>query len=251
LLPDGWPPVGLFYARSDDSGQTWSAVTQLADDGFNQINVAAGSNNIVHVAWNGMAGIHGRYYRWSADGGMTWSETTSLNTAGTAGSSGNPPLVVDSLGTTHLLVIDAGCVLYLYRQINVWSEPDCISSRAVGASDWIETPDMTIVGGNQLYVVFWDNRERLWYMTRQLDAPSLLPALLPTTKPTSLPTETSTPTTPPTQERAFLPGDGISTDSGKADAFRLSQPVFLAVLPALLIVVGTISIYSAVKKRRQ
>jgi hypothetical protein len=245
LLPEAWPPIGLFYARSEDGGQTWSEVTQLAEEGYNQINVAAGQENTVHVLWNGMAGIHGRYHRWSDDNGQTWTATETLNTAGVAGSTGTPPMVVDNAGVLHALVVDGGCLLYLAWQADSWNAPTCISQLAAGATTFIEQPDLTISQGNKLHVVFWDSRERLWYMSRQTDAPRSPPLPLPTAVSTPLPTPTPLPMATVTPNRSYL-----TTASEIENAVGSMQPVVASILPTLLFIGAAIAVYFGVVKQR-
>jgi hypothetical protein len=247
--PIAWPPIGTFYTRSTDGGQSWDGVIMMAGEGYNQIGVAAGPDRNVHVVWNGMAGIHGRYHRWSSDNGSTWTETARLDTAGSAGSTGVPPMVVDSAGTLHLLVIDAGCLLYLMWQSDVWAPTTCISQWAPGASNFIEEPDLAISEGNKLHVVFWDDRERLWYMSRQADAPAIPTVPLPTIEPTPLPTEMPIPTVTPSPDYTFLTNGVENIDT---EQFVLPGPGWLIVLgvaPALLLVLLTIAAYSAITSR--
>jgi hypothetical protein len=242
-LPDGWPPVGLFYSHSADGGQTWSEAFELAGEGYNQINVATLDDNIVHVVWNGMAGVHGRYHRWSWDGGRTWSETTKLNTREQEGSTGPPPLVVDSGGTMHLLMTDGDmdgddCLLYSAWQSQRWSEPICISGPEAKTSNYIEEPTMTASEGNRLHAVFWDNRQRLWYTTKQTLSPHVpvvpfpievetsAPALSPTTSPTLNPTPHPKPTSAVSWDETI---EGNNT-------FNPGTPLLVAVMPVALFI---------------
>jgi hypothetical protein len=248
LLPDGWPPVGLFYAHSEDGGRTWSEVTQLADDGYNQINVAAGPNNVVHVSWNGIAGVHGRYYSWSTDGGSNWSETIRLNTAGSEGSTGNPPMVVDSAGMLHLLVIDDGCVLYFNQQDHLWSTPSCISLKVMGASSFIEEPSMTITIGNKLHVIFWDGRKRLWYTTKETSSPPLPMIRFETDEPV-IPTETVSPAIEPQPKPAItLPADLL--DSSQPSSYLGIDRILLASIVPAIVVIGLVAIASLKNYRK-
>jgi hypothetical protein len=186
--PDAWPPVGLFYARSTDGGITWSEAIELAGGGYNQVNVAVVGDKAVHVVWNGQAGVHGRYHRWSADGGRTWSPTLELKSSRHDGSTGVPPLAVDSSGNLHTLIIDNGCVVHLAWQDEHWTEPVCVSQWASGTSIFTEEQDMTISGGNWIRAIFWDGRHRLWYTARQVDTPDIPPEPFLSTVPIAAPT---------------------------------------------------------------
>lgn len=244
--PMGWPPIGTYYTRSVDGGQSWDRITKIADEGNNQIGVAAGPDGTVHVVWNGMAGVHGRYHRWSADNGRTWSDTELLDTAGVDGSTGVPAMVVDSAGALHVLVTDAGCLLYLTWQSNTWSPATCISQKAIGASNFIEEPDMAISEGNKLHVVFWDNRERLWYMTKETAAPGKSPLPFPTLQPTV----TVRPS--PTPEATATPHD-FSADANfetSPEVINPALPIFWGILPSIAVLGVAIAAITAINKKR-
>jgi len=249
-LPFGWPPIGLFYSNSTDGGQTWLEPIELVSEGYNQVNVAVVDDDVVHVVWNGMAGVHGRYHRWSSDSGRTWSKTFKLNTAGVEGSTGPPPLVVDSEGTLHLLMTDADtsgadCVLYSSWQNQSWTTPTCISGEEAGASDFIEEPTMVISEGNNLQAVFWDDRQRLWYTTKQTAAPTVPPVPIPTetSKPTrsiKLPTPSRTPAPTPTpRPTRVVPLNEKMDESSPPNP---GEPVFLAMVPVVVLISSIILI---------
>lgn len=247
-MPMAWPPSGTFYTRSTDGGETWDSITKMADEGNNQIGVAAGPDGTVHVVWNGMAGVHGRYHRWSNDNGRSWTATEKLDTAGIAGSTGVPPMAVDSAGTLHLLVTDAGCLLYLTWQPDAWTPATCISQRATGASDFIEEPDMTISQGNKLHVVFWDGRERLWYMTRETAAAGEPVQPFPAPPPTATPPPTPTPDVTATPDYDFA--NGSADEARSSEEANPAIPIFLSILPTIAVVGIAIAAVSVINKKR-
>ena len=174
-LPNGWPPTGVYYARSSDGGETWSTPTKIAGEGFDQISVAVVGEEIVHVAWNGMAGVYGRYHRSSSDSGESWSDTLAITTGGAT--SGLPQMALDSAGVLHLLTSVDECAQYANwsPETKKWTELECISGPEARASEWIEEPALAISGGNNLHALFWDSRERLWYSSLHTGAPSVDP----------------------------------------------------------------------------
>ena len=175
-LPNAWPPRGVFYANSIDSGNTWSDAVMLAGDGYDEINITVQDDDNIHVAWNGMVGtVGGRYYRMSSDGGETWSQTFDLVPAGIGGTEGPPQLVVDSADTVHVLTTYEGCAWYTLFINQRWAPHVCISGEKALESNYIEEPAMTISEENKLHAVFWDGRKRLWYTTKTTDAPWLPP----------------------------------------------------------------------------
>jgi len=190
-------PNSLYYLRSEDGGDTWSApllVTPEPD--FGEINVATHGEDVVHLAWNGRAGTHGRYHRWSADGGNTWSEVEEViapapqDPLGTDGLTGFPALAVDAAGALHMVTATGGGDYYLKRQDGVWSEPVLVSpglpgNGVTGEANSLEQPSITINRGSELHVVFHDGFERIWHVAGATGLPEepaadLVAAELPT-----------------------------------------------------------------------
>ncbi len=75
----------IFYKRSDDGGNTWTADMQLSNTaGSSNLPGIAVSGSVVHVCWyDSTAGNWEIYYKRSTDGGTTWGVDTRLtnNTA--------------------------------------------------------------------------------------------------------------------------------------------------------------------------
>jgi hypothetical protein len=235
-LPNGWPPLGLFYAQSSDEGRTWTVPYRIAGPTFNQPNVVAGPGAAVYLTWTGTAGTGDKYFQESLDGGTTWSDPEVVLPSSGGGSEGAPNLVVDSAGGLHLVAADNGCVWYVARENGVWGVPECISA-AVTASAFIETPALAIGQGNHLHVLFYIDRRQLWYTTRQLAAEASTPAPTPT-----VPTLTPVPptvTVAPTASRTPLPdygpapAPGAITTAGYAAIVAGLLPVPLLVLTIL------------------
>jgi hypothetical protein len=234
-LPDGWPPRGVFYSRSTDAGDTWSAPVMLGGDGYDLINIAIIDDNNIHVAWDGKAGVGGRYHRWSSDGGQTWSETLETIPAGLGGTEGPPQLVGDQSGTVHMLTThQGGCAWYTYFENQQWIAPICIS----GERTLIEEPAMTVSEGNKLHAVFWDNRKSLWYTTKETNA-SWIP---PKTMESRL--NQATQIVPPTKSPIITPTviSRISSvnqqlDTQQGFSFSTGQLLIISLVPVMLIIV--------------
>jgi len=235
-LPDGWPPTGVYYSSSDNSGASWSGRIELVGDGYNQSAVIADSEG-VHVVWNGMVGIGGRYHRWSNDGGQTWSPTEAVVPPGNGGTEGPPQLQIDSSGTLHLLTTYNGCAWHARWEEGRWSEPTCISGREAMASNYIEQPALALANGNQLHAVFWDDRARLWHTTLMTGAPPTnqsLPAQMTLPTATIEPTPAPTPTGPATPLPASIttagPPPSAGMNAGPAWSLLLSTGAAIVLL---------------------
>lgn len=241
-LPDNWPPLGVYYARSTDEGLTWSRPEELEGEGSGQANIAVDSRGRVHAVWNRMAGIGGRYHKWSADGGLAWSPLIQVAPPGYGGTEGPPQLAFDSAETLHLLTTYRGCAWYVRWGGNVWSEPVCISGQRAMASGSIEQPALSIANGNELHAVFWDDRSRLWHTVMMTDSPFIPPVAVnaaatgeimvtPSPEPTAEPEPTAT----YSWANAPEPGGEASIDPGRA--LFPAAIVAGAVLALLLIVI--------------
>jgi hypothetical protein len=204
-LPNGWPPVGLYYTQSTDGGKTWSGRHKIAGSNFNQPNVIVGSGQQVYVAWTGTAGTGMKYFQDSQDEGRTWqNQVTVMNQPG-GGSEGAPNLAVDSAGNVHMVFSHNGCAWHAVRENNTWSAPECLSA-GVAANASIESPAMALGLGNQLHVLFWTDRHQLWYTKVTLPIPGQAPLPTPTL---AVPTATvPVPTLTPLPSQTPLPDYG-------------------------------------------
>ena len=238
-LPNGWPPMGLYYARSTDNGATWNR-QRLASGGYNQPNVVTGPNGAVYLTWTGIAGVAGKYFQESQDGGLTWGDVEVLLPGGTGGGSEGPPsLAVDSVGGLHVTYSNLGCLWYTSRPPGGgWSEPECISSEA-GPGQLLESPTMTISMGNTLHVMFWTERRQMWHTSLTLDVPAYAPLpvpIIPTATPVP-PTLTPVPTatTTPLPEFGETPTTEMVTGPG---LFSIAAGAVPVVALLLLVLVG-------------
>ena len=245
--PESWPPRGIFYSRSIDEGNTWSVPKVMAGDGYDQINIAVVDDNNIYVAWNGMAAVGGRYFRWSSDGGETWSETIELIPAGVGGTEGYPQLVVDQSGTIHMLTTYAGgCLWYTQLENQTWLPPICIS----GERTLIEEPSMTVSEGNKLHAVFWDNRKSLWYTTKITNASWIAPEKIQNdlSQPTQRVASTTTPVIVPTMSPTIEP---LVPQSGVSDRFNLNpaQLLILSLSPVILLILWIVALIFFKKRK--
>ena len=226
-LPQGWPPTGVYYAHSTDNGVTWSRPVELAGQNNVQANVVVDSAGRVHVAWNGIVGIGGRYHRWSDDGGLNWSATGAAVEAGLGGTEGQPQLAVDSAGTLHMLTTYGGCAHHVTWTDEVWSAPECISGQVAAGDALIEQPALTIVNGNVLHAIFWDERARLWHTSLATGAPpaAAQPSAAATAAPAGAPAVASPSpvvASSPTVDLASLPPADVSISQTPARTLLLA-----------------------------
>ncbi len=272
-LPQAWPPLGLYYSNSDDGGVTWSRAQQLASGNYNQINLATFGDQVIHVAWNGAAGTGGRYHRWSQDGGQTWSTVNTLVQAGLGGSEGPPQLAVDNLGTLHLTTsVDDQRIWYGYFQGQRWSElvyiPSGDETGIPPVGQTIDTttqrhvayPTMSINAGNQLHLVFWDERPsqqkiQYWYTSKQTSA-SPVP-FLPFPTPSPTPTLAATPDAMSTGPKQTIAANASVLNqtpdlnkNQKSMNTGTGWPVIIATIPVFMLI-GLIVVQKMARRSRR
>lgn len=251
----------LYYLRSDDGGATWGEpflVTPEPD--FGQINVVTQGEDVVHLVWNGRAGRHGRYHRWSQDGGETWSAIGEViapapaNPLGNGGLTGFPGLAVDGTGALHMVTTAEQGNFYLRWQDGNWSSPLLISGAVDGygvtrSNPTLEGPQLAISEGNRLHVVFQDGTERIWYTSTTVDAPYEAPQALPTPTTAAIATALVAPTAIATANPQPTPTLGPPIQAASQDTTSTFIPLLIGIAPAVLLV-GAVVLWASTRRRR-
>jgi len=262
-LPGGYPPVGVFYARSADGGQTWSEPFEFAGNDYMEVDIVAVGDSEVYAAWNGRVGISGRYSRWSRDGGLTWSGVITLTSSEFGGGSTNPPeLSVDSEGVVHAVLntqpggsAGSDATMYTYGRNGQWTPAVDISGQAAGYVGWVnEASALAITLGNALHVLFVDNNaSRLWHTWRYSSAGATQP--VPFVGPLSeeSPGQQVTPARPPAQtagqENPVAPSPQVLPSAAPAPVpTNASTTVLISVMPVLVLIAG-VFMYHRLRRR--
>lgn len=244
-LPEAYPPQGVYYARSEDGGQTWSREQQLAGVDYGDVEIVVGGGDQIHVFYNGAATISGgKYHRWSSDLGITWTEPFEVAPKG-GGLNGTPAVNVDANGALHFLGGDGNNLWYSVWQNNVWSVPVDLHALDPNEIAYTETAGATILLGNQLHVAFDDQQTQMWHTWRPLDVAPLEP--VPFTDAVVALQDVSEPQevmAPAVEEAGFRP---ILSDSDKlldADSnLSPSNTIFVGVAVALLFLLLVLFIF--------
>jgi hypothetical protein len=140
------PPQGVYYARSEDGGGTWSEARLVAEGAYGWPQVFANGPGTVHLLWNAATGSRTWFHRWTGS-------TVQRNTTGSASDSavegqnawggwtrpeqvpgfGNVPgplgLVADEGGTLHMTGLARNqsgetALLYVTWSEGRWGEPE-------------------------------------------------------------------------------------------------------------------------------
>jgi hypothetical protein len=240
-LPDGYPPLGVFYSQSVNGGETWSAPLQVAGEDYAEGNILTIGEQSVHLTWHGRAGVGGTFHQWSMDGGQTWSVPTKLLEGG--GITREPALAIDSAGVVHLAAVGSEGISYTYWQDGKWAMPMTVEATTVNGI-FYEPHHATLVvsRGNHLVLV-WTRQGigEIAYTTRRTRAPDIIPQLLstPTSEPAvvlfptaaSISGSTMEPSRTPTAPSYLNPQSTISASNHQG-----ALPILAAVIPATLVV---------------
>lgn len=111
----------IYYKRSTDGGDTWTASQRLTWNKPDSVSpaIAVDSLDYLHVVWSeGPSGECEIHYKRSKDGGATWMATQRLSW--NMGNSQSPSIAVDSSDNLHVVWFDGtpgNCEIY-YRKGN-------------------------------------------------------------------------------------------------------------------------------------
>jgi hypothetical protein len=176
-LPDGVPALGLFYAVSTDSGDTWSTPLMFADGGHTQPSIAALPDGTTHLLWNGRITTGGRYHQWSVDGGVSWSAPVEFVPKSVGGGqTGAPQFAIDSAGTLHVVTGAAGTLSVVWANQG-WRTPETIMPFTTFGN--LEHQSIAVSHGNILHAVASADLHRVVWARGQSAAPKTDPGLAP------------------------------------------------------------------------
>jgi hypothetical protein len=189
--PELYGGAGVYYAQSDDQGQSWSDPVRLDAElgsgpglGAWQASIAVRSDSEIHVVWNSHSEAGRRYHQYSLDGGQTWSAPVPI-WGSFVSQTGPNPLVAAPDGNFYML--SAGTFN--------WNDPQGVYISRWTGQGWL-IPQLiyedvnqphylapVIAGGITLHVV-WEAREQdpraIWHARADLDADPIAPQPMPT-----------------------------------------------------------------------
>ncbi|MCB0002662.1 MAG: exo-alpha-sialidase [Anaerolineae bacterium] len=251
---ENWLPVGVYYAMSDSSGQTWTAPEEVfvgARAAYPFISPSAQSGRLYMNWLRGVGYEDSKYIRSSDNDGETWT-SPQLVFQNLQGLNGAMPIVVDSSDTEYWIMSgdapDGSTQIHYSRQSNGdgWSTPISVSPELRDS----EFPDATILNGNQLHIV-WNEfvSDDIYHVVCQLDGPEILPLPMPTAVADMTTPESSSKTELSADQVALTTATTPTRDTTLPESLRQPvasstqspiQMVILAVLPAFLIVAGVV-----------
>ncbi len=254
-LPSGEGPLELYYAKSQDSGETWSS-PQLVVEGpvvWSQV-LGVGDHTVQRLWQQESASGSTLWHEQSTDGGLTWERIAPVTIFGEI--LGNPSLSSDSAGRLHLLLtVQSGIDSYLLQhwlfdgqswtaessnsfQFSPGTEINSISSNI--SDDGL----LAVALLNSNFPISGNGEYQLTYTDFSMDVPVVestpitesINALedIPTQIPTPLATDPAQPTIQSTPTQISFPDE---TDSpGNTSWLMVAGPVVIGLIALVVIV---------------
>ena len=207
-LPGYGLPEAVYYARSIDNGETWSAPYLLAEGLFNEPRLVATLHGQLLAFWRDLRQDIVRY-RVSGDGGAVWDTISTI--PGFRSVTGPVGLGVDGSGAVHAVSLtqaaETPALLYAVWDADRWQTEPSWSPAWPLPDDFVPISGAAVAvqgPAGQLDILLPAGKvgAGLWIVTRTIEPivgePIPLMTLEPTPTPTPAPTSTPTPTPHPT-----------------------------------------------------
>ncbi|MBK8900836.1 MAG: exo-alpha-sialidase [Anaerolineaceae bacterium] len=262
----GAQPLALYYAQSQDGGQTWSEPEVVVEGTIIWSEIIAINELHLHRAWvDSSNDLPALWYQQTLDGGITWSEPLRLSDPSVR--VGPTTLIRDSANEPHVLMLGKSSLVGAI-ELKHWSwrdgrwnqEADIELDEEMIDADGLAAamgPDgllavilsslVTEAESGRVYNgLFSSNRQ--WEQSESVATP--VPTLTPT--PQVTPTETPPPGPSPTPT-VIIPmsqDDRPALQIGPIDTGTPTGLLILGVLPAALIVIIATAIALRIRRNR-
>jgi hypothetical protein len=275
--PGSLVPGAVFYTRSTDGGESWSARYNPAEGDVDWPQLVAVGNLEVHLAWREKDGRTQLYHRWSTDGGLNWTRATLV--AEVTGLDRPVTLAVDGAARVHLAAVGVAAGLTSDSEAELpvrWP----VVHRMWDGERWTEVdrgivtvleevapqfPAVAIADGDRvglalaagprapLYSGEEELGARISLLSRPLDLPEILPTPLPTLTPTPAPApaasvEETVP--PPTQTPDLSPAEPTSPQIGPISLGGTYGGIIAGAIPAGLLAIVAFVVGVRFRRRR-
>jgi hypothetical protein len=102
LQGDRGRSAGLYYARSEDGGNTWSEAELVSEGLISWSKILTHDEKTIHRFWQDKSGTNlVNFHQYSQDGGLSWS--TPVPILRVSDGSGTPSVNVDGVGNLHFI----------------------------------------------------------------------------------------------------------------------------------------------------
>jgi hypothetical protein len=160
----------IYFARSGDSGNSWTAPIDLARTQRRSTNpeLAVGPANAIHVVWIDETPDQSKpdvFYSWSKDGGKSFNPPQDISN--TPGICSTPSVVVADSGAVHVAWLDTTSgkdhpdVFYRMSAHGAFAPANKTNTRNVSNSAKISSHPVLALGrADRLYIAWTDNSLR-------------------------------------------------------------------------------------------
>jgi hypothetical protein len=164
-----WSDWDIYFARSTDSGETWSNANRVntAPSSTTQIHptMDVDSSGTIYIAWEDeINGNEDIYLGISSDGGVTWSDPSiKVNTDATTTDQTKPSLSAGGEGIMTLVWQDnRNLNPDIYCAISVdggatWTDPNIKINTDIGVT-WQQNPAVAVSHTGTVYIIWHDDR---------------------------------------------------------------------------------------------
>ena len=261
-LPGSLNAGAIYYARSSDQGQTWSAPEKIAEGAVDWPQISLASPNEAHIAWvqtspQAVANSHAPNMVWNAystDGGERWSSAASVPGLGEV----SGPIGLSSDGAGHLYLAAVGesaggeSVLLISQWMGQsWGTEQTTALGQPAASDNAAVVSIAPVLGRlsvllRLWTLGLDNQGQfaIAATAREVEPVAVTPL------PTFTPVPTSTPGPTATPRSTLTPRPQLSgAEQQPVNSTQGPPPLVLGgVLAAIIVII--VSVRWGIKARR-
>lgn len=130
--------------------KVWLTPVTISSSGSNQLAVAVGPANNVHLVWQENSRVR---YRHSSDGGLSWAASRQLSD----GQGKRPRIAVDGQGYAHVVWEPPAGTTILYEKINSSGESVRHNVPLPSTPDYSERPDIAVDPNGRIHVVWLEN----------------------------------------------------------------------------------------------
>ncbi len=258
-LLTGYPPTGIYYSRSCSAGRTWTEPIMVFGPDVGNPRIVIVGNDEVHVVSLGRVHLPGRYHRWSADRGDTWSRMNTI--APTFDGLSGTGLAVDSAGVVHWILVSSDKrTLWHTAWVNENWTPLSRIAGPIPPSEGTgyEFPQLTIVNGNHLLVVFLEWREetantalsKVFLLEGHTESP-YVPSP-PEVQSVPVPTTKAQPTPPQERQTTAAPamneGAGVLVAPSTPPVIGSTSFPLIVALMSVMVVLASAIVYARIRR---
>jgi hypothetical protein len=245
-----------YYGQYDPGTRTWTEPIPLDLPGIRTPDVIEYEDQIIVSYYH--RNVNGNWWRISGDGGKSWSIPSQVSTHH-VGTNGRVSFVVDSQNNLYAFfgerINDLNHGMWQSRWTGyTWTEPEPVVRGpqirdVIGGDGFDPRAARAIVSNGNLILVTWTTdgfagENGVWYSVKQVDAPALPSVALQ--EPTNIPPATITVSAPSTavQVAATATRAFDKNDDTPGSALNPQLSIIIGVVPVLLVLLGTIFIFS-------